>query len=114
MNEGDKNSRFFHTKASNRRRRNRITMLQNEEEEWLEGPRLDGVIVDYFQALFLASGELGPMEFLSKLGTKITGQMHEELSRDYTVVEIKLALKQMHPSKALGLDGLPPLFYQKY
>lgn len=32
---------FFYTKASNRRRRNRINSLKNDEGEWIEGNRLD-------------------------------------------------------------------------
>ena len=28
--------------------------------------------------------------------------------------EVKEALKQMAPLKALGLDGMPPLFYQHF
>lgn len=32
----------------------------------------------------------------------------------YTSEEVKLALSQMHPSKAPGLDGMSRFFFQKY
>lgn len=40
--------------------------------------------------------------------------MGVDLSRDYTLEEIERALKQIHPTKVLGPDGMPPLFYQKF
>ena len=40
--------------------------------------------------------------------------MNEELTRDFTGVEVRAALKQMYPFKALGSDGMPPLFYQHF
>ena len=33
---------------------------------------------------------------------------------DFTDAKVNEALHQMHPLKALGPDGLPALFYQKY
>jgi len=36
------------------------------------------------------------------------------LSKDFTVDEIKEAIFQMGPTKALGPDGMNALFYQNY
>lgn len=93
VERGDKNSKFFYAKASNRRRRNIIVALKDDDGVWREGSRLDDLIVNYFRSMFLASGERGPMEFLSNIGSKISEQMHEELSRDYLMAEIEVALK---------------------
>ena len=40
--------------------------------------------------------------------------MHEVLSSKYTAKEVKVALFQMGPTKALGPDGINALFYQKF
>lgn len=40
--------------------------------------------------------------------------MREELSRVFSRKKVYLALQQMHPTKASGLNVMPPLFYQKY
>lgn len=109
-----KNSRFFHAKASNRRCRNPITTLKNDESEWLEGLQLDDLIVDYFKSIFSASEERDPMDFMSNIEKRVNEYMNEEFSRDYSMAEIQVVLKHMHPTKAPGLDGMPPLFYQKH
>ncbi|KAF5449841.1 hypothetical protein F2P56_030246 [Juglans regia] len=38
----------------------------------------------------------------------------EELTRPYATKDVKLALDQMHPTKALGPDGMSALFCQSY
>lgn len=40
--------------------------------------------------------------------------MNHMLTRDFTTIEVKKALDQMYPLKSLGLDGIPPLFYQHF
>ena len=40
--------------------------------------------------------------------------MNEELTRSFNEIEVCLALKQMYPFKANGLDGMPPLFFQNF
>lgn len=40
--------------------------------------------------------------------------MNEILTGEYQEWEVEVALKQMAPLKAPGLDGMPPLFYQNF
>lgn len=54
------------------------------------------------------------MEFLNPLRGRLTASMNEHLSSVFSIEKVKEALFQMHPTKAPGQDGLPPLFYQKY
>lgn len=56
----------------------------------------------------------GPMDFLEPLRGRITSDMGEDLSQLFTLKEVFSALQQLHPMKALGLDDMSPLFYQKY
>lgn len=40
--------------------------------------------------------------------------MNNELLKEFMPKEIWRAFKQMQPTKSLGLDGMSPIFYQKY
>lgn len=40
--------------------------------------------------------------------------MNYLLTRDFQASEVVQSLKQMHPTTALGPDGMPPLFYQTF
>ena len=40
--------------------------------------------------------------------------MNMELTRGFTKEEVVVALKQMHPTKSPGPDGMSALFFQKY
>lgn len=40
--------------------------------------------------------------------------MNQELTIDYTAEEVYKVLMQMHPTKASDLDGMAPVFFQKF
>ena len=40
--------------------------------------------------------------------------MNQDLILSFNESEVRLALKQMYPLKAPGLDGMPPLFFQHF
>ena len=63
-----------------------------------------GIASAYFDNLFQASDHME--ECLNAIQSKITDDMREVLSSEYTVEEVKVALFQMGPTKAPGLDGM--------
>ena len=55
---GDKNSKYFHIIANNRRRRNKVLSLKNEEGEWIEDQTaLEDMGVNYFKSIFSTGSE---------------------------------------------------------
>ena len=72
------------------------------------------VAVDYFDNLLFASSCQQMEECLSTVSARVTTDMQEMLSRDFTTDEIKEAVFQMGPTKAPGLDSMNALFYKKF
>jgi len=44
----------------------------------------------------------------------VIDSMNEHLTQDFHADEVQQALKQMHPKKSPGPNGMPPLFYQHF
>ena len=112
---GDRNTKIFHSKASQRRRMNFIEGIKNANGVWVE--EVDGVAKvasDYFMNIFKASTCDRIVECLSTVNREITEDMLELLSKPYSSEEVKAALFQMGPTKALGPNGMNAFFYQKF
>ena len=75
---------------------------------------IEYVATQYFSILFTSTQSGDITELLNAITPTITDAMNLMLTRDFQASEVTLALKQMHPNTAPGLDGLPPLFYQKF
>ncbi|XP_062014504.1 uncharacterized protein LOC133731044 [Rosa rugosa] len=117
LKEGDRNTSFFHRKASNRRRKNLIQGLYDEEGTWCEDDaRLERVVSSYFTKMFTASElDFEAMETtLAAIQPRVSTEMNAQLCLPYTGEEIKCALFQMYPTKSPGPDGMPPIFFQHY
>ena len=56
LQAGDKNTKFFHSKATTRKRKNRIWGVENKEGSWTkDGEAVEREFCDYFQQLFTSS-----------------------------------------------------------
>ena len=115
LQSGDKNTSFFHEKASRRQQRNTISRLLDSNGIWQDDEETTGhILVEYFQELFTSSCPSVSEELLEAIHPKVTNRMNEILLQDFRVAEVEKALRQMHPLKAPGPDGMPPLFFQHY
>lgn len=68
----------------------------------------------YFLTLFTSSGVEDLSHCLRGTVNKISYEQNTVLLSPFTSEEIQRVLKGMRPTKALGPDGFPALFFQKY
>jgi hypothetical protein len=112
LREGDRNTAFFHSKASARRRTNRINMLVREDESVCDDQAgIKGMVHQFYEGLFSSEPVEGMDMVLDAIPAKVDDQMNASLCKPYTNEEIKVALFQMGPTKASGPDGFPAMFY---
>ncbi|PRQ50695.1 putative RNA-directed DNA polymerase [Rosa chinensis] len=117
LREGDRNTSFFHRRASNRRSRNRIKGLLTENGQWTSEPgEVTNILLQYYEASFRSeqSDPIAMNLILDCIQPRVTESMNGELMAPYSDDEIKRALFQMHPSKSPGPDGMSPCFFQKF
>ena len=115
LKHGDNNTKFFHSKVTQRHRRNHIKGIKNSQEHWeKEVEDIAKVAIDYFDNLFSAGSCDQMEECLDIVLVKVTPEMQNFLSCDFTAEEIKTMVFQMGPTKAPGLNGVNALSYQKF
>ncbi|KAL6204999.1 hypothetical protein ACLB2K_022265 [Fragaria x ananassa] len=109
LRDGDKNTSFFHRKASNRKRKNNLKGLYNDLGEWVEDDEgVEQVVSSYFQSMFTAEDvDIEAMNTtLNAIQPCISSEMNEQLRAQYSSKKIKCALFQMYPTKSPSPDEL--------
>ena len=111
----DKNTKYFHSRATQRCRRNKISGIFNLNGVWVTQPNsIANSFTDYYQGLFTSSNLVMEEAALNLVPKLIAEEMNALLSQEFMDWEVQTALKQKAPLKAPGPDGMPPLFYQNY
>ena len=109
---GDKNTKYFYSKAIRRYRKNQICGICDERDSWRVGQdEIARIVLDYYQKLFTSTA-LDPSSIvLEQVPHVIMEEMNQTLTCEFREEEVLAALKQMAPMKAPGPDGMPPLFF---
>ena len=69
---------------------------------------------DYYSQLFSSSNPQDFDRILDGVDVVVSDEMRENLAQSYITEEVDATIKEMAPLKALGPNGMPPLFYQTY
>ncbi|KAL5783968.1 hypothetical protein ACOSQ2_006360 [Xanthoceras sorbifolium] len=114
---GDNNSKFFHRRATARKKKNQISSLLDSRGVRRESEQgMSSVVLDYFSDLFRSiqpsSSDLSAAS--SFLERKVNAQMAGKLGEAFTRAEVRFAVFEMGPNKAPGPDGFHALFFQKF
>jgi hypothetical protein len=111
----DKNTKYFHSRATQRKRKNTICSLLGPDNIRADSDDAMASIVDqYFQDLFTLSHPTPINQTIDCMEPTVTASHNSQLLQTYSAEEIKKAIFQMHPSKSPGPDGMIPFFFQKY
>uniref|UniRef100_A0A7N2LGY8 Zinc knuckle CX2CX4HX4C domain-containing protein n=1 Tax=Quercus lobata TaxID=97700 RepID=A0A7N2LGY8_QUELO len=112
MSLGDRNTKYFHTKASGRKKKNTISKLMDDRGIWRESTlEVAEVAVSYFENLYMTSHPERILEVVEAVDPKVSDEMNQILIKQFIRDEIEAALKQMHPTKSPGRDSFKLMHY---
>ena len=81
---GDRNTQFFHHRASQRKRKNEIRGLWDKNGKWCENMgEIANIATDYFAELFTTSFPTKAVEVAKTVQRCITQEMNEQLTKDF-------------------------------
>jgi hypothetical protein len=114
LTKGDRNTKYFHAYASERRRKNYVRRLKEDGGGVVEGRRLKNYIANQYQNLFLSCAGGHVDEVIDCVQSRVTQEMNEDLSAPFTNDEVWSALQSIGDLKAPGADGMPSVFYKRF
>lgn len=91
-----------------------VMCIENHFGEMVDGDDMATVFLDYFKGMFSSVKSCYMDQIYNIVGKKISNDINNSLSWDFTVDEIKVAMQQMSLGKSLGPDRMTTSFYKKY
>ena len=97
------------------RKKNSILGLWNKDGVWCESKEsITTTIIAYFEKIYTTSSPTRINEVTNAIPRRVTNEMNSKLTKTFTSEEVLKALQQLHPTKALGPDGMSAIFFHNY
>ena len=113
--QGDRNSNYFHSQATQHRQKNTIQKLRSSSGQWSSSnDEVVEILIGYFQELYTSANQAPCDAAIVYIKKVINSDLNNQLAQDFIAWEVQKAIKEMAPLKTPGPDRMPPLFYQYY
>jgi hypothetical protein len=114
LKSGDRNTKYFHACATQRRKRNTIDQIHDGGGRLCRtADSIEEAFVNFYGDLFTSASPTNMEACTASITSKVSNSMNNNLLAEFTTVEVKKALDQMAPNKAPGPDGFTAGFYQQ-
>ena len=113
LKEGDGNTKYFHLKASGRKKKSKIVSLKYNGHDVLGEDNLIRHATDYYKSLFGPS-VISNFRLEDMGGPTLNDDDRASLTKEFDLEEIKEVVFDLKHNKAAGPDGFPAEFYQKF
>ena len=85
MGLGDRNTKYFHTKASERKKKNIISKIMDERGNWRESAlEIAKVAISYFEKLYMTSNPDKILEVVEAIDPKVSAEMNQSLIKQFS------------------------------
>nr|XP_016449536.1 PREDICTED: uncharacterized protein LOC107774498 [Nicotiana tabacum] len=111
--DGDRNTRFFHAQVNGRRKRLKLTRIQDILGNWVEeDDQIAAEAVKFYQEQFREDTIPTTFHIIDHIPSMVTMEQNEKLNNNPTREEIKHAVFGLNGDSAGVPDGFTGLFYQ--
>ncbi|CAN1147216.1 Transposon TX1 uncharacterized 149 kDa protein [Linum perenne] len=118
LQKGDQNTSFFHISVAQRRYRNQVTSLKDDNGVLHSSPAaLGNIATQFYQNIFKTSQpptNLSNIFPIQDFLPRIKPEWNEELTKPITPLCVHQAIFSIGGSQAPGSDGFTCLFFQQY
>ena len=115
LQHGDRNTKFFHGTATQRKKKNFIKGMCDGTGVWQEGDEVvSAILVNFYSQLFSSSNPHDLDRILSGVQPVVSDEMRVDLDKPFYSEEVGQAIREIALLKAPGPDGMPPFFFQTY
>jgi hypothetical protein len=115
LQHGDMNTGFFHFKASQRKRKNKINFILDQQgNKATSNKDIQQAFMDYFNNIFTSSNPTNMTASMNSVANRISPQMYDHLNQEISAFEVSQAVHQLKGNVVPLPDGLSAKFFQSY
>nr|XP_016437309.1 PREDICTED: uncharacterized protein LOC107763346 [Nicotiana tabacum] len=113
VQSGNRNTKFFHAQVNGRRKRLKLSRIQNSLGNWIEEDHLIAKeALKFYKDQFTESEVPNAFDILNHVPSMVESDQHERLMALPSNEEVKRAVMGLNGDSAGGPDGFTGAFYQ--